>query len=350
MGSIYFLIRAQEVLGKKRIKILFYAFYLGAFAATANLVLLNYYMSLLFVVVLLLGINYRELGLNKREGLLKEMKGLFVFNVLFLAIIIAIIVPLQQREQFYFGGKDNFVNDTIKSLIRSSLYFREYHNKSDDLILVGVIITIVLSVVLFLYQSLRQTRLTIPAVILMILLVSVIIVVLQHSILDVPFPMERTALFYIPLFLLVLVYCSREIVEVAGLVGRVTITPLLLLFYVALSAHFIMTANFTRTFAWPYDASTKAMMMELSREHSALDNNDRQMSIGINWLFEPTINYYRISRDLKWLQPATRAGVLSEHYDYYYVFEDEREKIDRVGASILKHYPASQTILAKSNR
>jgi hypothetical protein len=51
-----------------------------------------------------------------------------------------------------------------------------------------------------------------------------------------------------------------------------------------------------------------------------------KINLGINWIFEPTINYYRISRNLKWLNEVNRNGV-EGNFDFYYVFPEDTSAI-----------------------
>jgi hypothetical protein len=42
--------------------------------------------------------------------------------------------------------------------------------------------------------------------------------------------------------------------------------------------------------------------------------------LGANWVFEPGINYYRVSRGLSWLKQVNRNTYDTTGFDYFYIF------------------------------
>ena len=72
------------------------------------------------------------------------------------------------------------------------------------------------------------------------------------------------------------------------------------------------------------------MVTDLSREVEK-SGSPPSVTLGITWLFEPTVNYYRLTRGLTWLNPVTRNGP-SIAADYYYVMRDDLGRIPMAGA------------------
>ena len=105
-------------------------------------------------------------------------------------------------------------------------------------------------------------------------------------------------------------------------------------------------ANFQYYIDWKYDASTKQMLKDLSADVGP--NPTHKVTMGIVWLHEPAINFYRKAWKLDWLQEVTRDGY-NGSYDYYYVTDvDSIIKKDIFkDKTIIKEYPLSNTVLLK---
>jgi hypothetical protein len=99
---------------------------------------------------------------------------------------------------------------------------------------------------------------------------------------------------------------------------------------------------------WVFDMNTKNMINDLERAYiaDALKNPDTpsQITLGINWLFEPTINFYRSTKKLKWLKEVNRDGFMGK-YDYYYIFTSDSSGTNL--EKVINSYKTSNTILAK---
>jgi hypothetical protein len=85
-------------------------------------------------------------------------------------------------------------------------------------------------------------------------------------------------------------------------------------------SHFVLCANLKRTREWFYDADTKSAMKIIEERTESMSHN---ASISNHWLFEPSINYYIISRGMK-LNPATRDGV-NLNSDFIYRLDDNSD-------------------------
>lgn len=346
MGSIYFLIREK----------FFYTFLFGALAVLSNYTLLNYYLSSLFIIVLLqfynaVGVRF-NVGFYEIKGLIKKNGLSIFFNIIFLAAIIPTLFDLRRRGEFYVGGKEGFWNSTVRSLIDSSFYFKDYNNIVKDLICLIVAITAVSSIIIILYQFFRIKEFKPSSIILLVMIFSIISPIAQHVLLNTLYPIERTGLYYIPLFILLLIFTCSEAIQIMRESVKIIIFLFLFFFCGVAIFHFVGTANFKYTYTWAYDANTKAMMLE--DLHKAYHENYKgeRISIKINSLFGPAINYYRITRDMQWLEPITKRNqLLTREFDFYYCFINEELSIaQNRSISILKYYPDTDTILSKLNK
>lgn len=93
-----------------------------------------------------------------------------------------------------------------------------------------------------------------------------------------------------------------------------------------MAVHTLRSLDARTVFAWPYDASNKVVVERLMAEHQRRPTT--QMRVGITWLFEPSLNYYRRTWRLEWLRPFDRAG-FSAADDYRYVLEPDLPQVQR---------------------
>jgi len=99
------------------------------------------------------------------------------------------------------------------------------------------------------------------------------------------------------------------------------------------------------------------VMQEIKRRHTGQSLEANAKSIGLHWLFEPSVNFYRVRYDLPYLQRAHRGGPF-DRFDYYYLFDrddpDLRDRRIRMrlteelrnGLETIKSYDVSNTVLA----
>jgi len=90
------------------------------------------------------------------------------------------------------------------------------------------------------------------------------------------------------------------------------------------------------------------MIQKLTESHLNNGSYPAKIKLGINWLFEPTINFYRQTKNIKWLLPVDRKGILPND-DYYYVFRNEINLSDTNKYKILYEFDRINTVLVKNN-
>src|SRR6266481_961529 len=75
----------------------------------------------------------------------------------------------------------------------------------------------------------------------------------------------------------------------------------------------------------------------------------RTVSLGNSWVMEPSLNFYRVTRNYTWLAPVTRKRISSYYNDYIYAFLSEIEELLRDSRIRLAFYPDTQTVLLRVN-
>ncbi|MBK8497227.1 MAG: hypothetical protein IPL52_00050 [Flavobacteriales bacterium] len=85
-------------------------------------------------------------------------------------------------------------------------------------------------------------------------------------------------------------------------------------------------------------------MHELEARHAASVVREGHVRVGINWRFEPAMNYYRGTRGLRWMETLARDG-FSDADAYRYVFANDTAA--KEGFSTVAAFDHSGTVLLK---
>lgn len=161
---------------------------------------------------------------------------------------------------------------------------------------------------------------------------------LLHHIKGTQYLTDRMALFLVPLFWLSFVFLADRIKwKIAGI-------PV-----IALSLILGMQTGFSLSFTsytfWKSDASNKPMLTRLQEEQKKQPMS--QIQLGISWYLEPSLNYYRITRQLTWLKPLTRDRLQPGDQYCYILWEDSNWVTNHQKYQLLETYPLSKSSLYK---
>ena len=319
-------------------------FILAAFAVWSNFILLICFGALWFVFVL-----YLLLRLGKSKVSLAEKakqfyqavrKPLIVSIVLFLVIIRPLIV----MSGDLFGPGDGFWTNTVRSLILSSTN-NEWPQAVDPVGIFVALVTMAAAILFFmdLHRNQYDAGKSPHFLFFLLAVVPAGITMLQHGLFQVPFLEGRTGLPFLVLFgfltICLLHYLALRWRDALPIVVSVP-------FCLFLLSNFFANARLGYNITWQYEKHTKEILKIIGKDRN-IHAPDR-IRLGITWIFEPTINYYRKTRRLDWLEKVTRDGYEGD-YDYYYV-EKDSAYLSRSHRVILQEYKDIQTYLAKSTR
>jgi hypothetical protein len=327
MVSIYFFtVYIKE--DKKRP--LIYSMLAACLAMLSNFALMNYYAALLLIHQVILYSRFRDL----KTSFLRSRSVLIIFLIM-LVICYEPLRKLIKYQRFDFGGSEGIWSDTVPSLLNFSLYHQDYHPMIYPIITGFIFITVVL---FFLIHKKEKNSFFILALLLLIILLNIV----QHFLFGSPYIMERFALFITPLYLLLLIHLMNYLIEknkafmISGFVLLALITG-------GMSYHFSRCANISYAINWDYDADTKHMLADLEKEKAV--SGKQNISLGVTWLFEPTINFYRETKKIGWLEKVSREDTGGE-YDFYYVTKEDFKTVPP-GKNIIKEYSVSRARLMK---
>jgi 4-amino-4-deoxy-L-arabinose transferase-like glycosyltransferase len=341
MLSLYLFVRAYQQAGQGHLaRDLYLSVGAGALAVLSNFAWANYFVPLLLASgwVLLTDASPRRVS----RGRLATTLGLFACSGLFLFWIVLKLLKLQRDRQMYWGGYNGFVSDTINSLARCSLY------PSIDSPAVGQALSTIFiaSFALVLPLGIRQlfSRKNDATFGLLVLLLAgaVALPLLEHAFFHALFPIERAALYYLPLYAAVLLY-GLSVLGASGEGWRRAVAPMAGT-ATAVAAGWCFCRGFTERSpcAWVMDTHNREVLDLIERDH-AEHSPTHPVKIRASHLMEPSLNFYRITHDYTWLVPVTRKPIPDP--DYIYTFERELRPADH--GVVLASYPDLHTVLLR---
>lgn len=166
------------------------------------------------------------------------------------------------------------------------------------------------------------------------MLIAFLGVVAGHVLFDVPYPEGRTGIYWIPLLTL-------AGLALAKLWERATIflaVPL-----AACIALYAAEFRISYYADWPYDRDDR-QIANLVREHKPA--GDRKANIGGSWQLEPSINFYRVSDRLDWMNAVERATP-KPGADFYLLLAQDSHFVNDLHLKVLFQGKESGTILAQ---
>jgi hypothetical protein len=152
-----------------------------------------------------------------------------------------------------------------------------------------------------------------------------LLLVAAHYAAGVLYPLDRTGIYLLPLVGLAIAGVSARF-RAVGLFGAL------------LAIECVMQVQWRSFYVWRFDADDRAIMQSVPHgEH---------VKLGVSWPLEPSLNYYRETRRLSWIEPVTRDGPDGE-FDYYVLAEAEQDRIARYGLRVIYRGAESGTVLAE---
>jgi hypothetical protein len=304
----------------------------AAFAVYANFTFLYSYVALVALILILYvaeGENQtKSLGtLWRPVGIVTGVLGLLIF------------LPLKNISGDLFGSDANFWESSVHSLTWILTYKQHFDIGVGFSYLIGL--ALIIGAVYFILDHLRASSSIgwyYYGELFLWLIMTAGAQIAQHWILGTEYLIGRTTLVYAPLLLVYLLFLFQRFNRYPKGENVQLVLSVFLVLCFALS---FKDLNFKSTAEWPYDAAHKSFIQDLeSNRPQELET----LQIGVNWLFEPALNFYRLSEDLNYLQEFSREGYRDKAYDGYYLWpEKDQEMISELqapqsGYHLLKSY------------
>jgi hypothetical protein len=328
LGSIYYFIR---YLDQERTGLYLVSAFLGLLGVLSHLTMLYFLLSLVIVSNLRPFLNKYFIPAYRQSGL-RQFIRINVINLLiiliFLVIMVKPMIRLIEADQLFYGGDLGFWKDTVGSLIETFLYAMPYGIFWSPILKALVLITLsaafLLIIIIFLKRSSRLFIENQDLIIIFFLLsFTVIINVSQFNLIGTKLLIRRYGLLYAPLFML----CLGYLISFLARTGKLKRMWIFVSYGMALliSCHTLYSFPATTYLDWDYEKQTKHVMTLLEND-VCRDRPAHPVTLGITWIFEPTVNFYRQTHGLTWLTEVNRDGPVIRA-DYYYVIHDERDRV-----------------------
>jgi hypothetical protein len=247
---------------------------------------------------------------------------------------------LRRDAQLYFGGTRGLLHDTFYSLIESSFYGATYH-PSQTPIVFGLVVATVVAFAVFALVVYRSGAVEVAAAARTLALIAIVSVslVAQRWLLGTVYLIGRTALLFIPLYLLFLIFFCQSLTT-RGRTGRLAGISILLAATALSGWHLARTANLQYTLDWRDDAATKRMMGDVERL-AAREHSGTATVLGAEWNYWPVAVYYARRHD-----PADLdVEVAPDAHDVDLLYLGERRVPD--SARVVERYPIARTVLVR---
>jgi hypothetical protein len=342
--SLVLLVRAWEdkQRGLSPVRPLCGALGAGALAVLANYVLLNLYAPLLIAGLWMLLTDASGRRVSRVHAL--PAAAIVVANEAFLAAVIFRLLHLERDGQLYFGGAAGFVQDTVLSLVRSSFY-RDAAPEAALLVAAHVVAwSLPAVVVIALLLLWRQREPSLLAALTASLLLAVAAPIVLHAATGALFPIDRAAVGYLPLYGLVVILALDALPNAIGrpwIRGALAVPAAGL----AVGLAWVWWTGFNpRTCrTWPSDAHNTSVLdlIDADRRRGGV----QPVQLGVSWVLEPSLNFYRTTRGYAWLAPIQREGLTDAGNRYLYFFASEAEKIPAGPHTTLASFSDTGTVL-----
>lgn len=251
----------------------------------------------------------------------------FIVPVVILAVAFLLAAPidLARSEDFYAGSPTvmksltNLTESSFAYGTTSALLSVEHISTNFALIFLPAIALAAL-IVAFLVSRKSHSMVGRATLLASLAVVgSAVLLIGAHVVSGIPYPENRTGIYFIPLTMLAAFGLVRILGERPGLprwIGHAIATVLLLA-----AVEFVAQWNVKSFLVWSYDADTKRVFSALE----AAPKPPGQIRLGVSWVFEPALNYYRAVRNATWMAPVERDGFTGTRQFYVVSAADQAD-------------------------
>ena len=318
-------------------------------AILSNFTMLTFYLSALLVFNI---VHVLDNQLHNRKKV-NFFKVNAVNLILFVFLFIVLYEPVRKAVKFNsfdFGGKQGFVSDTVTSLILHLFTNIHFTPVMMAILQTLIVVLFLLPIALLVMKSVRGgsdfiTRHR-PLIIINLVLAGISAAsIIQHWVLKTDFLVGRFSLFLVPLLIFNLGFLFNLFIDFRAKSLVITISVALT---VLSSANFYINRNLYSCAEWSYDSGTKDAVATLRADYGKVypKSTDR-VQLGIHWLFEPTINFYRQTWKLDWLNAVDRNGLKGAD-NYIYIFRQDTVNVPwKSWATIFKCEGANTLLIKK---
>jgi len=313
---------------------------------SAGAVLSNF-ATLILYSAFILSFNVFWIRSEKNFRFINLVKKNIPIMISILSLFIILFEPIRKlttRGEFYDGGHIGFWTDTVKSLIWYTFYDKPVFNHI-RITEIFVALVLISMLILFFYnligrkEDIEDVRLN---SIIMLLFSTGFISIIQHYVIGSNFLINRMALFILVIFFIALIMILDNYNGVIGKFFNISIAVLLAFFCII---NTVSAFNTSHTLNWQYDSDTKNAMIDLEKEVGL--TGKASVSMGVMWLFEPTVNFYRQTKKYSWLEEVKSEDFRNGSFDYYFLKDTNLIFVNEMKLEIIKEYKSTSSYLIK---
>jgi hypothetical protein len=291
ISSIYF---AIKFLKDSELKTVVASLFFGMLAVLSNFSVLNYWMSMVLLINLLPFVKKNSL----------DFKVIFAtslgFSILLLTLLFNPISKLIENDSLFYGGNTSFYFDTLGSLTDYFLY--NSASSGQVFFFLDCFLAILLGALVYSALHTKRELVTPKNFLFALTLLSFLAVVFQHLLLNTVYLIDRTALFFYVLLILLLCFSIQEF-------ATYVYAKILLAVVVIFGINFFQHANFYKTTTWYFDAHSEDILKTINE----IGKSEKQIQkIDFSWPFVSSIKYYWSKKD----------------YPYIEIIKNERQRDD----------------------
>ncbi|MCX6294911.1 MAG: hypothetical protein NTX97_02405 [Bacteroidetes bacterium] len=342
MASIYYLYLfiANEYKTKDALK----AIALGGLAASANFVMLNYFVVSFGLMGILMLTDFMPKEDKKWLKLFASLGLQMLVFSLFLLFLLPIVLKLKEADALYYGGNKGFWSDTFSTITDRCFYDIGY-NYWFQRLAKGFVILIALAASVFVGMKHAKKQInksnSFLGTLVLLLGFCVLSTIVQHYVLGTLYLIERTAIFLVVLFNLLFVFFINEFSK-----EKKKVVFISYLAAVIVGVHFLIAFNLSYVLEWKQDADIKEMISDLDKI-KVIPKDKCNISIAIPLEFDQGINFYRAKDNRYWINTVQLSNWKDTRYDYLFFSPEEFSKINMDSVDIIKRYPGTNSVLAK---
>jgi hypothetical protein len=172
---------------------------------------------------------------------------------------------------------------------------------------------------------------------------SAILLGAAHLVAGIPYPEDRTGIYFVPLASFAALGLARILVDRRGLLrwAGIAIAVVLASFAVEFAAQW----NVKSFWVWRYDADSKQIFNKVDAMPRPANVGPEQIRLGTSWVYDPSLNFYRVVRNASWMAPIARDGFTGAR-DYYVVSSEDQNLTTLPRMKLIFRGPVSGTVLA----
>ncbi|HYK17134.1 MAG TPA: hypothetical protein VEV37_03890 [Bryobacteraceae bacterium] len=283
-------------------------------------------------------------ALSRREqpGVFKRTAQISTAFVLTSAVILALPLRHANSRNFYVGYSSGA--QSLAVILNRSFAFPDFlfGDKSAEILTRVAPVLLVASSLVALIAVVAGRRSTLLAP--LVFVGSVASLIALHVLVGLLYPHERTGLYLIPFATITLAVPVQIFIEnrKARTIG-LACAGAVCVFMAATVFQYLIELRVNRYEEWAFDAGTKRVLLKL---RDIRRGQSQPEHLGVSWLFDQTVNWYRVVYHWDWLEPVSRADPHQISFDSYYLTRDDFDVIRLKGLNVVYTDPVSGSVLA----